>query len=154
MDFFSWVSKGDNYKSSFQTSWGANAKRRRRQQAEAQRATMERQARAAATARAEAAEAAANAARGRRGSWSGADASRPLGTSRGRVTGDAAATSGRRGNGGKRTSKNTIDGFAPVRRIFLMPSYFFVSLPRGSTTHCPVTYQLSSLLPLSRRRMS
>ncbi len=94
-DFFNWVSTGNNYKSSFQSSWGANAKRRKRQQAEALQAEAERQARAAHAARAEAAETEAAAARWRRGSWSNEGPS-PGGPGRGRP--------GRR----------TIDGFAPV----------------------------------------
>ena len=101
MDFFNWVSTGDNYKSSFQSSWSANAKRRKRQQAEAISAEDDRMARAAHAARAEAAEAAAAAVRARRGSWTGGgDGQRP-GSARG---GAARAKSG----------KKTSDGFDPV----------------------------------------
>ena len=119
MDFFNWVSTGDNYKSSFQSSWGANAKRRRRVQAEAQRAQMEQQARAAAAAKAEAAEAAAAAAKARRGSGGMDPASFSTSSRAGRTASNrsASTTAGPRGSTASgKSPRKTIDGFAPVGR--------------------------------------
>jgi hypothetical protein len=92
MDFFTWASTANNYQSSFQSSWGANAKRRRRQAAEAAaREEAENKAKVAEAARAaaEAAQAASAAARGRRSS------SQPR----------------------KASNKRTIDGFDPVSSV-------------------------------------
>ena len=92
---------------SFQSSWSANAKRRKRQQAEAQqRAEAERQARAAHAARAEAAETAAADAWRRR--------AKPSSESGGRRS-NAASTSAR--SGLRYSGRRTIDGFDPVGDI-------------------------------------
>ena len=137
MDFFNWVSTGDNYKSSFQSSWSANAKRRKRQQAEALRAEADRMARAAHAARAEAAEAAAAAVRARRGSWTGSAGGQRPGSARGAA---ARAKSG----------KKTIDGFDPVSQVIYSYGRMSAAAPLCSLSHSFVRFV--SLLPFFSHR--